>query len=113
MSAPAARPAVERSYCWELGRMVRLVGRPRRPMRLVAVSRLKGSQTRELARRAFQGGVFLLPHEDPETRQPVDARRWVVVYQELVQFKTDLVSRLEDSAAGFTPEARAEVQGTD
>jgi hypothetical protein len=71
------------------------------------------SITRELASRAFGEGVFRLPHEDPDTEHPVDARRWVVVYQELVQFKVDLVARLQGSISGFTPEAQAELSGTD
>jgi hypothetical protein len=69
--------------------------------------------TRALADLAFAGGTELLPKENPATLHAVDARRWITVYAELVRFKDGLIERLMSDIGEMTPEARAEVSGTD
>ncbi|MFN2465232.1 MAG: winged helix-turn-helix domain-containing protein [Candidatus Dormibacteria bacterium] len=68
--------------------------------------------TSQLADDAFAGGSGLLPNEDPSSQHAVDARRWIVIYTELVEFKNELLERLE-AREDISPEARTEMETTD
>jgi DNA-binding response OmpR family regulator len=55
----------------------------------------------------------LLEGEDPKTRHPEDARRWLVVYGELLAFKESVLERTLRAVEQSAPEAAAEIARTD
>jgi DNA-binding response OmpR family regulator len=55
----------------------------------------------------------LLPGEDPQTPHPEDARHWVSVYTQMLEFKERLLDRTRADSAGLPAPARAEVEATD
>jgi hypothetical protein len=56
----------------------------------------------------------LLPGEDPSTRYPDDAQKWVEVYDELLRFKNRLLDVAEETLSDLQDKpARREVVETD
>jgi DNA-binding response OmpR family regulator len=55
----------------------------------------------------------LIEGEDPETTHVEDARRWVVVYCELLAYKESLLARTHRAARGLHPESGQEIRRTD
>ena len=55
----------------------------------------------------------LLEGENPDTDLAEDARHWMEVYSELVQFKEKVVATAHSSLDGVKPEVVKEAQGTD
>ena len=51
----------------------------------------------------------LLPGEDPATPYPEDAQHWAAVYDELVDFKQQLIVQLKAKQDEVTPPAAAEL----
>ncbi|MBJ7599450.1 MAG: hypothetical protein DLM67_22835 [Candidatus Nephthysia bennettiae] len=55
----------------------------------------------------------LLEGENPETSHPEDARRWLVVYGELLAYKESVLERTLQAVERYAPEAAAELEQTD
>ncbi|MFZ0218384.1 MAG: hypothetical protein WAM30_20800 [Candidatus Dormiibacterota bacterium] len=55
----------------------------------------------------------LLPGEDPETRDPLEAIRWHQAYNEMIQAKDSLIDDLARSIEMMGPDARAELTAAD
>ena len=55
----------------------------------------------------------LLEGEDPQTVYPHDARHWIAVYQEMIEFKTELLARVEEQLRRLPKAARADVEDND
>jgi DNA-binding response OmpR family regulator len=55
----------------------------------------------------------LLEGEDPRTRHAEDARRWLVVYGELLAFKETVLARTLEAVKQSTSEAAEEIARTD
>ena len=54
-----------------------------------------------------------LPGEDPRSADPDDARHWISVYEELLQFKHDVIETIHGHVQEMSPEAGEEVGSTD
>jgi DNA-binding response OmpR family regulator len=55
----------------------------------------------------------LLEGENPETSHPEDARRWLVVYGELLAYKESVLERSLQAVQQYAPESAAEIEQTD
>ena len=55
----------------------------------------------------------LLEGEDPQTVYPRDARHWIAVYQEMIDFKTQLLARVEGQLRRLPKAARSDVEDND
>jgi DNA-binding response OmpR family regulator len=55
----------------------------------------------------------LLEGEDPGTTHPEDARRWLVVYGELLAYKESVLERTLQALEQYAPEAASEIAQTD
>jgi DNA-binding response OmpR family regulator len=55
----------------------------------------------------------LLEGENPETSHPEDARRWLVVYGELLAYKESVLERSLQAVQQYAPESSAEIEQTD
>jgi DNA-binding response OmpR family regulator len=55
----------------------------------------------------------LIEGEDPRTTHAEDARRWLVIYGELLAYKDMLLARTKQATAAMRPEAVAEIERTD
>jgi len=55
----------------------------------------------------------LLRGEDPQTGYPDDARHWIAVYRELLDFKQDMLRTIDEHVPQISDSAREEVLGTD
>src|SRR5439155_508820 len=55
----------------------------------------------------------LLDGEDPLTRQPEDARHWVLVYEQLFHLKSELLARTRARIGTMLPAAQKELKQTD
>jgi len=55
----------------------------------------------------------LLEGEDPQTVYPRDARHWIAVYQEMIEFKTQLLARVEAQLRRLPKAARSDVEDND
>lgn len=55
----------------------------------------------------------LIEGEDPGTTHAEDARRWLVIYGELLGYKDMLLARTKQATAAMQPEAVAEIERTD
>jgi hypothetical protein len=60
-------------------------------------------------RPAVPPGQSLLDGEDPDSNDPRDARHWIGVYRELVEFNERLVGRVLRELAPSPPEGRADI----
>jgi DNA-binding response OmpR family regulator len=77
------------------------------------VTEISELNSAQLARRAFPGGGELLPLENPDSQHVKDARHWMTIYGELVEFKVGLVHRVRQSVLGLSAEARSEAEQSD
>jgi DNA-binding response OmpR family regulator len=55
----------------------------------------------------------LIEGENPETTHVEDARRWVVVYSELLAFKESLLARTNSAVVALHPDSGQEIRRTD
>jgi DNA-binding response OmpR family regulator len=55
----------------------------------------------------------LIEGENPETTHVEDARRWLVVYSELLAFKESVLARTNSAVVGLHPESGQEIRNTD
>ena len=55
----------------------------------------------------------LLEGEDPQTIYPHDARHWIAVYREMIDFKVQLLARVEGQLRRLPKAARADVADND
>ncbi|HET9410502.1 MAG TPA: winged helix-turn-helix domain-containing protein [Candidatus Dormibacteraeota bacterium] len=55
----------------------------------------------------------LLEGEDPQTIYPHDARHWIAVYREMIDFKEELLARVEDQLQRLPKAARSDVIDND
>jgi hypothetical protein len=52
----------------------------------------------------------LLPEEDPTSIYVEDALHWIMVYSELLQFKSTMIEAAERASSGLTEAARADIE---
>ena len=55
----------------------------------------------------------LLEGEDPRTVFPRDARHWISVYREMIEFKEDLLARIRSQLRGLPAAGREDVKDND
>lgn len=55
----------------------------------------------------------LVEGEDPEAVDRATAERWIGVYREMLETKSDLLAQLRDQMAGMSPDAQKELAATD
>jgi DNA-binding response OmpR family regulator len=67
----------------------------------------------EPAARAAVEPDRLIEGENPDTRHAGDARRWLVVYTELVAYKESVLLRSRQAAEVLRPESAGEIRDTD
>jgi hypothetical protein len=56
-----------------------------------------------------QAGAQLLQGENPETQHAADARRWIAIYSQLLQFNEELLERLHQGVGGDAGQRGLEV----